>query len=1815
MLKSALSFLGLRRRESPEKAGAQSPQGASPPLVTSQAISYGIRDGLPYAIVPLPLSYGSQPSGPGPMYISPENHGCMHSVLPSTSSLSPMASNSQNVHGYALPQPGFFPPLSTYHGQLPAPEMFAFQRTMPNSTTNMELVRPFQAPLNGIGIIPESHGPNVPPKRLAEHVKDAQALGNLEIMPDPEERPVASSEDENDWPTGYQRREITLPASSNSGRLRHTQSKWVTRSTGYRANAEAGRAERRGCLGVLQCDTCLSLKRPNTQKDSLGAQIAANCSRRRCPNPQLRHIQCQAYTLQWMVKDDTGDTILVWEHYGEHHHPRPPGGPLSNEEQDKLDAQVSLRPDASTHQLRTGTITRGSVPLADITPVLANPRRARTEVAKSRDRLGLQPESHKGGVGFLKSIGTLFDETIREPFLLSSGMVCPAYVTVQTAFMREVLADAVRDWLQAAAIGPDAGRHGCVTDGDHSFFTQGNLITTCMFSSTMNQWVPVLYTWMLHMDTDHYFVHFQQLNAGLILAAGDKFDRRLLSCVTDFSVAQRSGHEKGYVEAIISTLTQWSMLGPKAQEAHREELREEARRFQKGCQTHFHRSGKRIKQNHTLVPLDQQEEFDDLITIFLSGDTSLEEFDEAVNTMRQRFPKVKGWLSWWLAKPIASMIFPAKRSMSTALARELPNTSNPVENRHSQLHHATGVHQDIVTGLRKLFLHVKQLESQFKSIIVVYQSLNPDGHSTASNRIQEARPKTVRFHENDGRAPDTIERLQPTANSKQSRSCGRRGKTSSGVVLASSGTRLESIVSTLPTLAVSRVLPMNDRAKLRRLQSYQWTSNSCFIDVALELWFQAYLLWSPEEQDSIARDLTMQDTGAPLYSIFLHFRHRAGWIASPGCPPVLPGSSIHPLKISRANTGTLSKGKSKALWYMKEDNLSRGLDILSVGQRAVRNGVIEWAETSPGSFRTAPDSFGETRCVLEHAIMDKTTLHAQLQFSIQHHVVIVCPYGHYTSSYTTIPNPILTLFTHDIDRAALACKISKNHLDVGRYLSHLLPRFQATPTKSYNSSNRICDLPTHACSSSECGAATTLHAIRTEWPHLLHLVPETFDKNSAELASMNFSPVHLPFEFNIHSQSLNIDPMNSATSIPDSGVAVSVHYELLGRLIYDQEKAHYTAQVIIDGRSYAYNDMARDGVLMEIGPQEAIVQPITGTTMVLYHRVSDARITEQDAYYIRTTPKLSSPRPLELVIEVTDSDNSSDTPLYKVIQNQTITRKKDIAQFGQPDDSHLRVEIDTKGTRAGSPTSSNAEVVNCSGCDVTEDVGDMIQCSSCLEWSHQNCISIQFGLPSSISDPNASWDCPRCDSSIILWDDQIIGQHILYATIPDGPLYPVMIVWRDGFNAVVEWYYGNCYPRSGGRGNRSQRPQSNLIPIHRCAMAARDHEWVYGKKTRIGQILWPVRLYDDAHDLHGYRNPEVTTALEDAFSTILVILCGEKDHPIIHRFTEHIRGGIPKPEDCMSFVHQFDTLILRGDLSLIHEHLVIMSQLMRRRMQTGKLHANAGSRAWTGDWISALVNGPGNVLFQLVILRLYLERQASDDYEIYRIVIGAIDESIAHKKLNNPTPDSKPNNDSNSSSPGALSNSDLSSNASFVLFDDILDTSDSLTFRPSLRVVRRMTIPEQAYVACLHWRRTDSWDDQGSQPSLEPVQSKIKMDCNLPLRYDSPLAFVETAPGAIPHAWPTTHSSDGLTGGTPFVILRDSLTTHSRPQARPLKKVCEVASDVPRTKDPVQEKTPERAQPDGNTPKAQSIERKHKSTRISNVIAERNTATKRVRKL
>ena len=192
-----------------------------------------------------------------------------------------------------------------------------------------------------------------------------------------------------------------------------------------------------------------------------------------------------------------------------------------------IEGQVIRKLDATAHQLRTGDTGPGSKPLPMISEMLANPRVARYQVEKSQARLGIHASPAKGGLSVLHSLGQLV-KRLREPFIIDSSLSGPIFFTLQTPFMQRLIGDAIEAWIEDDGDGPDAGRHGFVTDGDHSFFRQGTLLATCVFSNVLNAWAPVLYSWIDSMDTEHHRPHFRHIFRAVVSHAGPRFEKKFL---------------------------------------------------------------------------------------------------------------------------------------------------------------------------------------------------------------------------------------------------------------------------------------------------------------------------------------------------------------------------------------------------------------------------------------------------------------------------------------------------------------------------------------------------------------------------------------------------------------------------------------------------------------------------------------------------------------------------------------------------------------------------------------------------------------------------------------------------------------------------------------------------------------------------------------------------------------------------------------------------------------------------------------------------------------------------------------------------------------------------------------------------------------------------------------------------------------------------------------------------------------------------------------------------------------------------------------
>ena len=156
-------------------------------------------------------------------------------------------------------------------------------------------------------------------------------------------------------------------------------------------------------------------------------------------------------------------------------------------------------------------------------------------------------------------------------------------------------------------------------------------------------------------------------------------------------------------------------------------LRAEARKFQKGCWTHFRASVRRIKQNGQLVPRNRIGQIEALVDKLSLENMEPSDFDATVAEFYAAFEDLGDWISWWLRPSIAGMIFPSKKIMSDELSDKLPRTSNPVETQHSLLHHGAGKNHDSLRGFDAIHLHAEAMRRSYEAIIcmLLYSILFP----------------------------------------------------------------------------------------------------------------------------------------------------------------------------------------------------------------------------------------------------------------------------------------------------------------------------------------------------------------------------------------------------------------------------------------------------------------------------------------------------------------------------------------------------------------------------------------------------------------------------------------------------------------------------------------------------------------------------------------------------------------------------------------------------------------------------------------------------------------------------------------------------------------------------------------------------------------------------------------------------------------------------------------------------------------------------------------------------------------------------------
>ncbi|KAJ7101594.1 hypothetical protein C8R43DRAFT_1167387 [Mycena crocata] len=607
--------------------------------------------------------------------------------------------------------------------------------------------------------------------------------------PNPDKKPKVEVE-WDPWPNGDFERDFTWAEFHAADAL---PVHWACESIGgdQRGSDTAdewprGKKTRRRCRGIIHCDneSCGIIVRPQTRTKGIQKQLLQDC---RC-GKRLRHIDCGIQSTLYSFADGV--------HYvngGTHHHPRPTHIlHMTTGEREKFTKIIHDYPKVGPLSLLVGRpgLHGPQESVAEISSVLLNKDRVKSERRRAKQQGDLPHSDFAEYAQFEKE---------NPDFIIYSQFGANTVVVMQTPFMLAQL-------VKTQVILRDA-INGIVSDGAHSYFIDRNalLLMSSAYCLDIDGWVPGIMSYTNGATQDHFFVHFFCLFetiAGYAEKQGIEIRDSLFKNVVDFSDAERLG----FVEAFVAF---WRRRNDPRSD---EELRKAGSALLKGCRQHSRAQVDRVKKISAVVHPSLRDVFVNQAMALLDVE-DYTEFMQKLELLVRNFPKAEGWVRWWARECHAKMLFKPFREMHIQDWNSMPDTTNPQESQHFKIYSAIGKKHELIPGLKGL-LHLVQYYARIataaNSGIKIRYGAAEDWKHPLKNRSRDHN-KSRRTYRKDGRPPDTSQDLL--------------GKSSKG--------QSETPPNTPPpTPPASGPLP-------RRLPSYPWHKNSCYLDTSLELIFRA----------------------------------------------------------------------------------------------------------------------------------------------------------------------------------------------------------------------------------------------------------------------------------------------------------------------------------------------------------------------------------------------------------------------------------------------------------------------------------------------------------------------------------------------------------------------------------------------------------------------------------------------------------------------------------------------------------------------------------------------------------------------------------------------------------------------------------------------------------------------------------------------------------------------------------------------------------------------------------------------------------------
>ncbi|EGG01552.1 uncharacterized protein MELLADRAFT_92070 [Melampsora larici-populina 98AG31] len=384
------------------------------------------------------------------------------------------------------------------------------------------------------------------------------------------------------------------------------------------------------CLGVMKCseDECPFAGSPPTGKKKIAEVVDGliPCPVSSCDGYQI-HTDCNAVCRIDVELDDLGQEQWgILRHQGTHHHQWPESKKADPISKAKLKEKVLSDIKTGPLGLKVGQVHSGTEPIQtvlDIHPSFGHTDRLGYLRRDFLEKAGIMTNTRDPEAGD-KWLQTMMDWSRKGLIVPSSSIAGDnAHISFQTEWMAKVLVE---------------------PDEKSDMYTGGLLSDYC---EPIKRWVPVLFTWLGGLSTEHYKIHFTVLLQQIQKTnMSDKNTGMMVEQVVNFSTAQKAGFVEAYMEVF---------------HCHDKNV---ALSKLHGCEWHFLQAVTRLKKNSKIVKPQSKGTWEKKCKALLQPDgPGVDDLDTRFEELRRMFPLAKRWLEWWATSDIQAMLFPARKRM------------------------------------------------------------------------------------------------------------------------------------------------------------------------------------------------------------------------------------------------------------------------------------------------------------------------------------------------------------------------------------------------------------------------------------------------------------------------------------------------------------------------------------------------------------------------------------------------------------------------------------------------------------------------------------------------------------------------------------------------------------------------------------------------------------------------------------------------------------------------------------------------------------------------------------------------------------------------------------------------------------------------------------------------------------------------------------------------------------------------------------------------------------------------------------------------